>query len=69
VAGQLAQAADLYACNTRLFPDSANGWEALGEAQASLGQKQSAEQSYQRCLKLNPDNPGVREAIRALRRE
>jgi CubicO group peptidase (beta-lactamase class C family) len=68
VAGQVAQAADLYASNVRLFPESANAWEALGETQAKLGQLEAAEQSYQRSLKLNPDNPGVREAIRALRR-
>jgi tetratricopeptide (TPR) repeat protein len=69
MAGQLEQAADLYASNARLFPKSANAWEALGEAQATLGQSESAEQSYQRSLKLNPDNPAVREAIRALPRE
>lgn len=67
MAGQVAQAADLYASNTRLFPESANAWEALGEAQAELGQSEAAEASYQRCLKLNPENPGVRDAIRALR--
>jgi CubicO group peptidase (beta-lactamase class C family) len=69
VAEQVAQAADLYASNVRLFPESANAWEALGEAQAKLGQAEAAEASYQRCLKLNPENPGVRDAIRALRRE
>ena len=69
VVGQDEQAADLYASNVRLFPESADAWEALGEAQAKLGQLEAAEASYQRCLKLNPDNPGVRDAMRALRRE
>jgi len=54
---------------TRLFPDSWNAWDSLGEAAAKAGKKEQAIASYQKSLELNPDNRNGRTILEKLKKE
>lgn len=41
---------------TRLYPESWNAWDSLGEAAAKAGQTEKAVASYRKSLALNPKN-------------
>jgi len=42
--------------NTRLYPDSWNAWDSLGETAAKAGRKEQAIANYRKSLELNPNN-------------
>lgn len=63
-----AAAVQVFQALTRLFPDSWNAWDCLGEASAEAGQIELAVRSYSRSLELNPDNDHAAGALDALRR-
>lgn len=52
-----AEAHILFALNTRLYPDSANVWDSLADAQLALGEDTAALDSMRRALNLQPGNP------------
>lgn len=58
-------ARDLFALNTRLFPESRDAWLPLAEVQLHQGDREAAIASLERCLELDPGS----EKARALRRE
>ncbi len=41
---------------TRLYPDSWNAWDSLGEAAAKAGRNEQAIANYRKSLELNPNN-------------
>lgn len=53
--------------NARLFPDSFNTWDSLGEAHMVLGHDDDAIRCYQRSLELNPRNENAAERIARIR--
>jgi tetratricopeptide (TPR) repeat protein len=53
----------------RLYRDSWNVWDSLGEAAAQAGQTEKAIASYRRSLELNPNNRSAREALQKLSAE
>jgi len=64
-----ADAVKLFEAVTRRFPDSANAWDSLGEAQLAAGDRKASLASYRRSLKLDPSNDHAREQIAALERD
>ncbi|MCX6554711.1 MAG: S41 family peptidase, partial [Candidatus Aminicenantes bacterium] len=50
----------------RLFPDSWNAWDSLGEIQLKAGQKERAVASYRKSLELNPGNRNAMAALKQL---
>ncbi|KFN44837.1 tetratricopeptide repeat protein [Arenimonas oryziterrae] len=50
----------------RDYPQSANAWDSLGEAQAAAGRKAEAIASYRKSLQLDPGNDNARKQIEAL---
>jgi carboxyl-terminal processing protease len=46
----------VFETNARLYPDSWNAWDSLGEAAAKAGRKEQAIASYRKSLELNPKN-------------
>jgi CubicO group peptidase (beta-lactamase class C family) len=48
------------------FPTSANGWDSLGEAYATSGDRQHAIASYQKCLQLNPGSESAKKWLEKL---
>lgn len=60
---RLADAARVFELNVRLFPQSANVYDSLGEAYLNPGDKERALANYGKSLTLNPKNHGAGEAI------
>lgn len=65
--GKTADAIRVFERVTRDYPESANAWDSLGEAQASAGNKAAAIKSYQRVLKLDPNNQHAAAQVEALK--
>jgi tetratricopeptide (TPR) repeat protein len=66
------QASELYAAGNyngawgkavdalKVDPRHWQSWQMIGNCQYALGDKAGAMTSYQTCLQLNPDNPGLK---------
>ncbi|WP_439636138.1 serine hydrolase [Oceanicaulis sp.] len=52
-----AEAHTLFTLNARLYPESANVWDSLADAQLALGEETAALDSMRRALDLQPGNP------------
>ena len=61
--GQGERALELFEFNTRVFPESWNTWDSMGEAHLNLGHKEEAIRAYQKSLELNPDNEPAKRMI------
>ncbi len=48
------KAIQVFITNTERFPKSANGWDSLGEAYFTKGDKENAIKSFKKSLSLNP---------------
>ncbi len=53
---QVETAINLFALNSRVFPESSNVWDSLGEGYMESGDHETAIRHYRRSLELNPDN-------------
>ena len=53
--------------NADAFPQSANAWDSLGEAQAAAGDREAAIRSYETALRLEPGSASAADALRRLR--
>jgi CubicO group peptidase (beta-lactamase class C family) len=61
------KALEVFALNTRVFPDAFNTWDSLGEAHMVLGHNEEAIRAYERSLALNPDNTNATTMIARIR--
>ncbi len=66
-AERTVQARDVFALNTRVFPEAFNTWDSYGESLAELGEFDAAIAAYQRSLELNPENANAEERIARIR--
>lgn len=57
---------EVFKLNTKLFPDSANAFDSLGEAYLTLGDKENAILSYRKSLQLNPKNKNAETKLKQL---
>ncbi len=53
---KLESAVYVFEKNVRLYPESWNAWDSLGEIAAKAGRKEQAIASYRKSLDLNPKN-------------
>ena len=65
---KLDQAVFVFELNARRFPGSWNAHDSLGEACMKAGRTKDAIRSFERSLRLNPDNANARRMLEALRR-
>lgn len=65
--GQKQDAITVFQRNVREYPESANAYDSLAEAQAEAGQTDPAIRNYEKSLQLNPKNQNAVEAIRKLK--
>jgi tetratricopeptide (TPR) repeat protein len=65
--GKPQEAIELLKANVRLYPESWNVYDSLGEAYAAVGQKDLAIQNYEKSLQLNPKNETGKAALEKLR--
>lgn len=61
--GRLQQALEVFKLNVRLFPQSANAFDSLGEAYLATGDNANAKDNYTKSLALNPENDGAKKAL------
>ena len=66
-AGKLQDAIELLKTNVRLFPESWNTYDSLGEAYAKAGETALAIQNYEKSIQLNPENEFGKAALAKLR--
>lgn len=53
--------------NSEMYPDSANAWDSLGEAQMKAGHTQQAIECYEKSLALDPKNDNAARMLEELR--
>ena len=61
-----AAATAIFELNTKMFPDSWNAHDSLGDGYRAAGRSQQAISSYTRSLELNPKNAPAKEKIEEL---
>jgi tetratricopeptide (TPR) repeat protein len=65
---QVDQAVFIFELNARRSPDSWNVHDSLGEAYARAGRIEDAIRSYEKSLRLNPNNQNAKTMLEKLRR-
>ena len=58
----------LFKLNTRVYPDSANAWDSLGDGYEAANDVQDARMAYARSVELNPDNEHAKRELVKLRK-
>jgi len=66
-AGKVQEAIDVLKVNAKLFPQSWNAYDSLGEAYAKAGNTELALQNYTRSVELNPKNETGLAALKKLK--
>ena len=61
-------AVKVFALNVRLFPESANTYDSLGEGYMLSGDREMAIKNYEKALELNPDSENARETLDHLKK-
>ena len=56
----------MFELNSKLYPDSWNGYDSLAEAYMRDGQNDRAVRLYNRSIELNPDNTNGKEMLEQL---
>jgi predicted alpha/beta superfamily hydrolase len=65
---RIDQAIFIFELNARRYPDSWNTHDSLGEAYVKAGRTKDAIRSFERSLRLNPENANAKKMLEALRR-
>lgn len=61
------EAIAVFALNVKLFPESANTYDSLGEAYMESGRARQSIESYEKALELNPDSENAKRMLKRLR--
>jgi len=64
--GKSTEAIELFKLNVRLYPESWNVYDSLGEGYAGAGEKALAIQNYEKSMQLNPKNENGKVALAKL---
>lgn len=64
--GNIADAAEIFKLNTKLFPKVANCWDSYGESLWKSGSFSEAKKAYKKALSIRPDLASAKEALAAL---
>ena len=65
--GKRHEAIELFKLNVRLYPESWNVYDSLGEAYAAAGDTALAIQNYEKSIQLNPKNEAGKAALAKLK--
>ena len=60
---KLTDALEIFKLNTRLYPDSFNTFDSLGECLLLMGKKEEGIKAYNKSLELNPRNENAKKII------
>jgi dienelactone hydrolase len=64
--GKVTKAVAIFQLNAAMYPESANAYDSLAEAQEAAGDKQSAIANYHKSLSLNDQNQHARARLKEL---
>jgi tetratricopeptide (TPR) repeat protein len=64
---ELDEAAAVFRANVKLFPESWNAYDSLGEVYSMLGDRENAIANYRKSLELNPGNANGVEMLKRLK--
>ena len=64
---KIKEAIKIFKLNVEAYPDSANGYDSLGEAYMKAGNKELAIKNYEKSVQLNPENRTGIEALKKLK--
>ena len=68
-AKKIKDAIDIFKINVKLYPNSWNTWDSLGEAYALDGNKKLAIENYEKSVKLNPKSESGLAALAKLKQK
>jgi tetratricopeptide (TPR) repeat protein len=68
-AKKIKEAIEVFKMNVKLFPDSWNVYDSLGEAYAADGNKKDAIANYEKSIQLNPNNDSGKETLAKLKQK
>jgi tetratricopeptide (TPR) repeat protein len=60
-------AIEVFLLNVKLFPNSWNVYDSLGEAYAAAGKKDLAIKNYERSIEINPKNDNGKKMLESLK--
>jgi len=63
---RLNEAIGIFQLNVKIYPQSSNVYDSLGEAYMKNGQKEEAIKNYEKSLELDPDNSNAKEMLNKL---
>jgi tetratricopeptide (TPR) repeat protein len=58
-----SDALEIFVLNTKLYPESFNTYDSLGECLLLLGQKKRGLKAYKKSLEINPGNENARQIL------
>lgn len=61
------EAIEVFKLNVKLYPESANTYDSLGEAYAMAGKNKLAIENYERSIKMNPKNDYGKKMLEKLK--
>jgi len=64
---KIREAVKVFKLNVKLYPNSANVYDSLGEAFLKAGEKELAKKNYEKSLELNPENASAKKTLEELR--
>ena len=67
--GDLESAFQVFTLNTKLFPNSFNVWDSLGECSYNMKKFKLSLQYYKKSIELNPDNENGKQMIERIKSE
>ena len=67
--GDHAGAIAVFRLNSSKYPQSANVWDSLGEAQLAAGELEPAKASYRKALEIDPKNKNAAEKLAGLEKK
>ncbi|WP_108246139.1 prolyl oligopeptidase family serine peptidase [Muricauda brasiliensis] len=62
------QGINVFLLATKLYPDSSNLYDSLGEGYLFIGEKKKAIESFEESLALNPQNPNAIDRLKQLKK-
>jgi tetratricopeptide (TPR) repeat protein len=64
---KIPEAIEVFKLNVKLYPESSNTYDSLGEAYAAAGNKKLAIENYQKSIKLDPKNENAKKIVEKLK--
>lgn len=64
---KITEAIEVFKVNVKLYPESANTYDSLGEAYEKAGNKKLAIENYEKAIKLDPNNENAKKIVEKLK--